>query len=151
MAPGTQTQKCRRNFQTCQTCVISWKWSKHYYFGPTWVNFCNFAQLLNNTTKKWPFYDRFRVFSYIWVKSCKFSSSRFSKFGIFTFSMAILRMSYTGNERGKWPKMGYFWPKLTKIWPKMAIFWSFFDQKLHVLTTFCEKTNAKKWAIFGQK
>ena len=146
------------------------KWPKMGNFGPNWVNFIHFDDLLNNNTKKWSFYDRFRVFSYNWVKSCKCSSSRFSKFEIFTFSMAILRVSYTGNEPGKWPKMAYFWPKMAKIgqnWAKnghfLTIFWSktpFFDQILWINVKKIRKTwkfsvfgskNAKKWAILDQK
>ena len=73
------------------------------------------------------------MFSCIWVESCKISSSRFWKPRILTFPVAIFRVSYTGNEPGKWPKMAYFWPKMAKIgqnlakndhfWIKNTIFW----------------------------
>ena len=86
-------------------------------------------------------YDIFQVFSCIWIKNCKFSSSRFLKFRIFTFPMAILSISYTGNELGKLPKMAYFWSKLAIIGPKMPIFGPFFDQKHHFSTNFCVKTS----------
>ena len=90
-----------------------------------------------------------------------------SKFDIFD---GHFRVSYTGNESGKWPKMAYFWPKMVKIgqnWAKnghfLTIFLSktsFFDQILSIHVKKIRKTlkfsifrsnNAKKMGNFGPK
>ena len=139
-------------FQFWRWSKMAQKWSKLTYFGPNRVNFYDFEHLSKNNIKKWPFYDRYRVFSCIRVESCKISSSRFLKSRILTFSMATFRVSFIGNESWKWPKIVYFRPNMAKIGqngPKMAILLAFLDPKWEISKFYV--FSSRLFIKFGQK